>query len=130
MRVGRGGDQGVSLGAWIWHMKAGADACNGGVDGEYTVGEFWQDLRVHPGSQTRTLHRISTFDAEDADFEFEQGHDRDEEAAGILFRQPRHDIGVSLAVAGLSQFGDYIGVEQKHQVRFGSFILIAGAVGS
>ena len=89
----------------------GAACRNRIVDGDDATGKFGPDVAVQPGPKPGALPGIAPLHAKDSTLKFEDGDCREEEGGGFFPADPSHDIGVSFAVADLSQFGDDIGIE-------------------
>ena len=113
----RGRDQAVSEGDGIRHMENGATPRHGGIDGQNTSGERWKHLILKPSSKDSALRRIPPFRQQDANLKFLHGDRRQIQRRRFHSLSPERDVSVRPSKAYFSQFGNNIGVQEKHYAK-------------
>ena len=112
----RGGrDQAVADGPRIGDVEQGAAPRHGRVDGQNAIGENAKHVIVEPGAEQRALGAVASLGEKHANLQFLDHDDREEQDAGRRVTEPGGDAPIGLSRPNLAQFGQDVGVEQKHQ---------------
>src|SRR5271165_6704189 len=69
---------------------------------------------IHPGAKPGPLEGIAPLDPKDAKLNLHEGDSGEVKGPGVHAGQPRDDVGVGFAVAGLAQLGNDVGIEYEH----------------
>lgn len=85
------------------------------IDSQYAAGKRRQDMTIQPGPERGSLRRITAFDQEHACFQFQNGNDRQEQAAQRHAGRPCRHVLVGFASLRLAQLGNNVGIENEYQ---------------
>lgn len=109
------GDESVAFGSRVGNVKLRTALRDGRINGEDSILEPSQNLTVDPSTQDSTLRCVFAPDQARTKFDFQNRDSGHEEARRRDRVCPCDDIAISFVWP--PQFGNDIGVQQKHQSR-------------
>lgn len=84
------------------------------IDRESPLKELRKDLMIHPHAEFAPLNTIAPLHPKNTEFELQKSDNGEVQGCSIYAGQPGEDMSIGFSVAGFTQLGNHIGVEQEH----------------